>query len=246
MPLIWALLVGLGIVAAVVAGAAIVLLLMKARAAAISGLLSFATGTLLGAALLGLLPEAVEGMSTSAAGGVVLLGIAVFFVLERWVLWRHCHDVDCTMHTSAGYLILVGDALHNVVDGLALGAAFLADPWLGVAVGLAVFAHEVPQEVGDFALLLDGGLSASRALAYNLLSAATIFPGIVAGYLIAGAIEPAMPIILAVTAGGFLYVALADLVPHLHRREHPSTLSAQLLLLMAGVVVIAVAGQLGH
>jgi zinc and cadmium transporter len=162
------------------------------------------------------------------------------------VLWRHCHDGGCSIPTSAGYLLLVGDALHNAVDGLALGAAFLADPWLGLAVGLAVLAHEVPQEVGDFALLLDGGLSPARALAYNLLSATTIFPGVIVGYLLAAAVEPAMPIMLAITAGGFLYVALADLLPHLHQREHSATLGSQLLLLLAGVAVIEAAGHLGH
>jgi zinc and cadmium transporter len=230
--------------AGVVLGAGLVLALGPRRAALTPSLLAFAAGTLLGAALLALLPEAAAGLPLPTVSGLMLLAIVVFFLLERWLLWWHSHEGKRERHSVAGYLILVGDGLHNVVDGVALGAAFAASPALGVVVGVAMLAHEVPQEVGDFVLLLESGLSNARALVYNLATAAAVFPGVVAGYLLAEAVEPAMAVVLALAAGAFLYVALADLIPDLHRRGQQEMLRYQLGPLLAGIVLIWLLDQI--
>ena len=229
----------------VLVGAGLVPRLRRAWPAVVPALLAFAVGTLLGAAFLGLLPEATEGIGPRSAMALALLGVLLFFFLEKTLLWRHCHDPACPTHAAAGYLILVGDGLHNLVDGLVIGAAFVVDLRLGVMTGVAVLAHEVPQEVGDFALLLEAGLSPRRALVYNLLSAATIFPGVVVGNLLAGRVDVAAGAALALAAGGFLYVALADLVPVLHARLDRAAIRHQLLPLLIGVALIWAAGRLG-
>jgi zinc and cadmium transporter len=230
-------------VSAVLIGSGIVLRLQRISTTVIPALLAFASGTLLGAACFGLIPEAATTLSLDWVMRMVLVAIVGFFLLEKWVLFRHCHGPSCPVHAVAGYLILIGDGIHNAVDGLMLGATFAADPHLGVSVGIAILAHEVPQEVGDFALLTDGGLSPRRALAYNLLSAATVFPGVIVGYALVELVESAVGVALAIAAGGFFYVALADLVPDLHRRERAKTLQ-QLLPLLGGVIVIVLAGML--
>jgi zinc and cadmium transporter len=225
-------------------GAAAVTALTTVRHSLLHILVAFAAGTLLGAAFLGLMPEAVAERSPEAVGLLALAAVAAFFLLEKWVIWHHCHDEECDQHQVAGYLVLVGDGVHNVVDGVALGAAFVADPALGVTVGVAVLAHEIPQEIGDYALLLDGGLSRRRALAYNVLSASTIVPGVIVGYLLTEAIEQAVPVALALAMGAFLYVALADLIADLHRRGPPRAFGWQFTPMLAGVALIWLVGRL--
>lgn len=245
-------LITLAAVAAVLLSAAAVTALRAAHRAPLPPLLAFAAGTLLGAALLGLLPEAAERLSVATVGWATLLAIAAFLLLERWVLWRHSHDVGPGAEPDAGpagYLILVGDGVHNLVDGMLLGAALLAEPALGGMVAVAVLAHEVPQELGDYVVLLESGLPARRALAYNVLAALTVFPGVVLGALLAGAADSALGAMLAAAAGGFLYVALADLVPDLHRRRRPdrswlAVLRDQIAPLAAGVLLTWWAGRL--
>jgi len=162
------------------------------RALLLPRLVSFATGTLLGAALLGLLPHALESAGPGGAHGIglaLLVGILLFFVLEKFVLWRHCHDDPCEMHSpshevrdaASARMILAGDAFHNVLDGVLIAAAYLTAPKLGLVTALAVFAHEIPQEVGDLAILLHGGYSRGRALALNLLTSLTSIVGGVGG-----------------------------------------------------------------
>jgi zinc and cadmium transporter len=230
----------------VLVGAGLVLRLRQTWPGIVPALIAFAAGTLLGAAFLGLLPEATEGIGPQSAMPLALLGVLLFFFLEKTLLWRHCHDPNCAGHPTAGYLLLLGDGLHNFVDGLIIGAAFVVDLRLGVITGVAVLAHEIPQEVGDFALLLEGGLSPPRALAYNLLSAATIFPGVVLGSLLAGRVDVTAGVALAVAAGGFLYVALADLVPVLHARLDREAVRDQILPLLMGVALIWAVGWLGR
>ena len=156
----------------------------KVRERLVPFLVSYATGTLLGASLLGLLPEAIEQGGLLPSLGSVLAGLIAFFVLERFLIWRHCHhEGPCEVHGAAGQLILVGDALHNFVDGAVIAAAFMSSVPLGIATGIAVIAHELPQEVGDFAILLDNGFSPRRALTWNLVSGSTTIPGALLAYV---------------------------------------------------------------
>ena len=224
-----------------VAGAALLLLFPeRTRKTLLPCLLSYATGTLLGAAFLGMIPKGVEQAAPLPVTSTVLAGIVVFFVLEKIVVWRHCHDANCEVHGSAGPLILIGDAFHNFVDGFVIAAAFLTSIPLGIAASLAVIAHEVPQEVGDFAILLDNGYSRPRALMLNTLSSLPTLPGALLAYISLAATMKAVPYILAISAASFIYIAVADLVPSLHRQAGLLAGVRQLLLILAGIATIAV------
>jgi zinc and cadmium transporter len=212
-------------------------------------LVAFATGTLLGAAFLGLIPHALEGSGAGSAhrvGAVLLLGILSFFLLEKFVLWRHCHDDPCEMHSpsdatrdaASARLILVGDAIHNVIDGVLIAAAFMTDPRLGIVTAVAVFAHEIPQEVGDLAVLLNGGYSRRTALVLNLLVSLTSVAGAVLAFVWLQAALPALPYVVAFAAASFLYVAVADLIPGLHRRVDIRAGVEQLAFILGGVAVV--------
>lgn len=203
-------------------------------------LVSFAVGTLLGASLFNLLPEALETRPADAIMVVVVVGILTFFVLEKVVLWHHCHDGDdCSLNKRAASLIVIGDAVHTFVDGAVIAAATLVSPGLGVATTLAVAAHEIPQEMGDAAILLSAGYSRRAALGLNLASAVGGVLG--AGIMLAfGAMIPlVVPSVLAFAAGAFLYVAMADLIPSLHAGRFDAGSLRQLLLIVAGLATIA-------
>jgi zinc and cadmium transporter len=188
-----------------------------------------------------LLPEAIEQGELTPSLGTVLAGLVAFFVLERLLIWRHCHaEGPCEVHGTTGYLILVGDAMHNFVDGAVIAAAFMASIPLGVATGVAVIAHELPQEVGDFAILLENGFTRSRALKWNLISGSTTIPGALLAYVGLQQLPQFNATILALSAASFLYIGLADLVPGLHRRIGAETGFGQLFLILAGVGTILV------
>jgi zinc and cadmium transporter len=223
-----------------ICGAAVVLLAPESlRKRLLPCLLSYATGTLLGAAFLGMIPTALGLATPTLVSATVLAGLVMFFVLEKLVVWRHCHDEDCAEHGGAAPVILLGDAFHNLLDGVAIAAAFLTSVPLGIAASLAVIAHEVPQEVGDFAILLHSGYSKGRAFAYNLLSSAAALPGALLGYLYLDAARRLTPFFLAVSAASFIYVAMADLVPHLHRQVGLRSTAMQSALVLAGIATIA-------
>jgi zinc and cadmium transporter len=171
---------------------------------------------------------------------MVLVGMVLFFMLEKLVLWRHCHDSACEVHGRAAPLILIGDAFHNFVDGVVIAAAFLTSIPLGVAASLAVIAHEIPQEVGDFAILLDNGYGRTKAIVLNGLSAAATLPGAVVAYFWLGEMRAAVPYILAISAASFIYIAAADLIPGLHRQVTAAASLRQFLLLLAGIGTIAI------
>lgn len=240
---------GFGLLASVasVGLAALILLLPAAtRSALVTNLVSYAVGTLLGAAFLGLLPNALAGADHVPVLAAALGGILLFFVLEKLVLWRHCHTDECEIHgRPAAALILMGDSLHNFVDGVALAAAFRVSVPVGVAAGLALVAHEVPQELGDFAVLLEGGFSRARALAWNGLSSLMAPAGALLAYFSLESLRPALPFVLAVSAASFIYVATADLIPSLHRRARGAAGFAQFALVLAGVATIVLL-QRGH
>jgi zinc and cadmium transporter len=223
-----------------VAGAALMLLFPESiRRTLVPVLVSYATGTLLGAAFLGMIPAGLKQAPAPALMATVLAGMVLFFVLEKFVLWRHCHENECEVHSRAGSLILIGDAFHNFVDGVVIAAAFLTSIPLGITASFAVIAHEVPQEVGDFAILLDSGYGRARALLLNGLSSATTLPGAVLTYFWLGETRAAVPYILALSAASFIYIAAADLIPGLHKQVTAAASLRQLVLLLAGIGTIA-------
>ena len=223
-----------------ISGAALLLLFPQStRKTLLPCLLSYATGTLLGAAFLGMIPHGLQQATPVAISATVLAGIVLFFILEKLIIWRHCHDAKCEVHGTAGPLILIGDAFHNFVDGFVIAAAFLTSIPLGIAASLAVIAHEVPQEVGDFAILLDNGYSKTRALLLNMLSSLATLPGALIAYFFLGATREAVPFILALSAASFIYIAIADLVPILHRQTGLTATLRQLGLMLAGIGTIA-------
>ncbi len=245
---------GSGALSALIAGG-FLLLPAKRRNALLPHLVSFATGALLGAALLALLPHALEsGGGTHGIGIALAGGIIAFFVLEKMVLWRHCHVDHCEAHgpedrhrdKASATLILWGDAFHNVLDGVLIAAAFLTDRHLGIVTTIAVFAHEIPQEVGDLAILLNGGMSRRRALVLNVaVSLASVAGAVIAWFLLARALEW-LPYALAIAAASFLYVAVADLIPGLHRRVDARTSVQQVLLIALGILVVGFSHGFAH
>lgn len=227
--------------AGAMAGAALLLAFPETmRKRLLPCLLSYATGTLLGAAFLGMLPKGLAQAPALTITGTVLAGIVLFFILEKLILWRHCHDAGCEAHgQQGGSLILVGDAFHNFVDGVVIAAAFLTSPALGVATALAVIAHEIPQELGDFAILLASGMSKLKAFIYNLISSLATLPGVLVGWFWLAEARQAIPYVLALSAASFIYIAVADLVPGLHKRVGLRAAASQTLLLLAGIGTIA-------
>lgn len=229
----------LGSVGAISLASAYLLAPEKIRQGVVPSLISYATGTLLGAAFLGLLPHAVSQAQPTPVLAVVLAGIVGFFVLEKIVVWRHCHDANCEKHGRAGPLILVGDAFHNFVDGVAIAAAFFASIPVGIATGLAVLAHELPQEVGDFAILLESGYTRRQAILYNILSGLSTFPGALLAYFFLTATQRLTPYVMAISAASFIYIAIADLIPSLHQRSEWKQAICQFIFILAGIGTIA-------
>ena len=203
-------------------------------------LISYAVGTLLGVSLLALLPEALEHVPAATALGTLLAGVLVFFLLEKLVLWRHCHDSqECEVHTSsAASLVIVGDAFHTFVDGAVIAAAVVTSVPLGVTTALAVAAHEIPQEVGDVAILLRAGYSRTGAFTVNLMSAAGGIVGALGMLFASQWLPDLLPYVLSFAAGSFLYVAMSDLIPDLHRGGLEGGPLRQLLLIGAGIFTI--------
>ncbi len=199
-------------------------------------LVAFAAGGLLGGAFFHLLPESLTDANPSGIQHV-LFGIIVFFVIEKLFHWRHCHQDHCEVHTFT-YLNLIGDGIHNFIDGMIIAAAFVSDPRLGLVTTLAVAAHEIPQEIGDFAVLVYGGFSRTRALVYNLLTALTAVIGAVIAYVTFGQVLWLRAFLIPFTAGGFIYIALVDLIPELHRRTKGGKLMVQMTFLALGLVIM--------
>jgi zinc and cadmium transporter len=234
---------------AVSVGLAAVSLLL--RATWVPMLVSFAIGALLGAAFLEVIPHAFARGEPHQAASAILGGIFGFFVLEKLLLWRHCHTENCEVHDPhekgsaahdqgrSGMLIIVGDTIHNFVDGLLIAAAFLQSTELGVIAAVAIIAHEIPQEVGDFLILLHSGYTRAKALAMNLLSSlATVLGGLI-GYFALRAVAGWEATLLGVVGASMIYVAVADLIPGLHRRPELRDTAFQALLIALGIGAIA-------
>jgi zinc and cadmium transporter len=238
----------LGSVLSLAAGAGYLLLPARLREHTVAHLISFATGTLLGAAFMNLLPEALEQRRGEGIDGVmitVLVGIFVFFVLEKGLIWRHGHHVDGHGHAlhgvhSAGPLVLVGDTFHNFLDGVLLTAVFVSDFELGVITGLAMLTHEIPQELGDFAIMLRSGFSRLRTFVWNGVASLAMVAGALLAWWQLDALRPWLPHVIAFTAASFIYIAVADLIPSLHRGVTPRETLSQGLLIVAGMLTIGV------
>jgi zinc and cadmium transporter len=183
--------------------------------------ISFSAGALLGGAFFHLLPEAIEEFGeVDKIFPYALIGICLFFILERVLRWHHCHQVGCDTHIHLGYLNLIGDGVHNMIDGLIIISAFSVSPSLGIPVVLSVALHEIPQEIGDFGVLLYSGFKKKKALLYNFLSALTVIIGVVIGYFLLERVENMNMFLLPFAAGGFIYIAASDLIPELHREKN--------------------------
>jgi zinc and cadmium transporter len=207
----------------------------RLRVQLVPWLVSYAVGTLLGVALLVLLPEALEHLSAKAVLGSLLAGIMLFFLLEKLVLWRHCHTHDCEAHGMAAPMVIIGDAFHNFLDGVIIGTAVRTSIPLGVSTALAVATHEIPQEIGDMAILLHAGYSRRKALVLNLVSGVSAVLGALVAVLALEWVPQITQYVLSVAAAGFLYIAMADLIPDLHRGRIDSTTLRQLALALAGI-----------
>lgn len=243
----------LGGVLSVLAAAAFA---FNANAARVPILISYAVGALLGAVFLEILPHAF-GMADSVeqVAATILFGILLFFVLEKLVLWRHCHMEECEAHDPhavqhdhgrSGLMIMIGDTFHNFVDGVLIAAAFLANTELGIVTALAIVAHEVPQEVGDFVILLHSGYSKRQAMLLNMLSSAAMIVGGVLAYYALQTMQQWIPTMLGLAAASMLYVSVADLMPGLHRRPEIQATIQQVILIALGVSTIWLVGVLAH
>lgn len=265
----------LGGVLSVLAAAVYLLINDKYQKKLLPHAVSFAIGALLGAALLALLPHALlvdKNIDFHDIGLTLLIGLLSFFLLEKMVLWRHCHSNHCEVHSpsninktsevhspgvvnttseaddpehshhhekdASGTLIIIGDAVHNLVDGVLIAAAFMTDVDLGIVTALAVTAHEIPQEIGDFAILLHSGFNRSSALFFNVLASLTTLVGGVIAYYSLQSMQHALPYILAIAASSFIYIAVADLIPGLHKKTALKETLQQMSLIILGVVTI--------
>lgn len=257
----------LGGILSVLAASVFLLLSDNMQARVLPHGVSFATGALLAVAFWGLIPHAFEEVGPTqvqSLSGSIMLGLLLFFILEKLLIWRHCHSASCEAHVdieehshhghshahgshkSAGTVIIIGDGIHNFVDGVLIAAAFLTDVKLGMVTSLAVAAHEIPQEVGDFAILLHSGYAKKKALLYNVLaSLTTVIGGVLAYYSLEG-LHDSLPYFLAMASSSFIYIAVADLIPTLHKKTDVKTSLQQIALILAGVVLIVSLHGVAH
>ncbi len=216
----------------------------NARRRLVPGLVSYAVGALLGVALLQLLPEALTLLKPAAVFGTLLAGILVFFILEKLVLIHHCHTDECQVHGATAALVIIGDAFHNFIDGAIICAAVLTSVPLGINTAIAVAAHEIPQEVGDVAILLAAGYSRRRALLLNVVSGGSGIVGALVAFVAVQMIPSIRPFVLAFSSASLLYIAMSDLIPDLHRGQIDVNALRQVLLLGAGIGTIVVCERL--
>lgn len=222
-------------------GAATLLVSERVLKYILLALVGLSAGALIGGAFLHLLPEAIAETAGSGIVNVfqaVIVGFVVFFIMEK-LLWRHCHEKSCPIHTFA-YLNLVGDGVHNFIDGLIIAAGFLASPQLGLVTVLAVAAHEIPQELGDFGVIVYGGLKPRKALLLNFITALTAVAGGIIGYYFLHLVEPVIVFVLPFAAGGFLYIAAADLIPELHKESDQVKTALSFVTFLVGIILMLV------
>ncbi|MBL78902.1 MAG: ZIP zinc transporter [Nitrosomonadaceae bacterium] len=237
------------------------MLTLKTRTSWVQMLISYAIGALLGAAFLNALPEALELSNNPARiSAIVLFGILIFFILEKLVIWRHCHFVECEVHDPAhsintnntinthdsgrsGMMIMLGDTFHNFVDGILIAAAFIVDVQLGIVTSIAIIAHEIPQEAGNFLILLNSGYTRQKALLFNLLSSVATLVGGMMAYFMLQDMNHLIPPLLGLATASMIYVAMSDLIPGLHKRPEIGATVQQVMLIILGIGSIWLAGS---
>lgn len=200
-------------------------------------LIALSAGALMGGAFLHLLPEAVELIEGDTPYIFILISFVLFFLVEKVLHWRHCHDGDCKIHTF-GYMNLFGDSIHNFIDGLIIASTFLIDYKLGFITTLAIALHEIPQEIGDFGVLIHAGFEKKKALIINYLISLSIILGGIAGYFINSSIDGIISYLLPFAAGGFLYIAATDLVPEIRKHENIKRSIISILIFIFGVLIM--------
>jgi zinc and cadmium transporter len=206
-------------------------------------LIAFSAGGLVGGAFLHLLPEALEQSASQNVFIWAILGFILFFVLERYLHWRHCHKGLCEVHAFT-YLNLIGDSIHNFSDGLVIGSSFIVDVNFGIITTLVIIFHEIPQEIGDFAVLLYGGLHKFKALSYNFISALACVAGAACGFYLSQRIAAFFSVILPFIAGGFIYIAACDLIPELHKKPDLKSSAYSMSAFICGILFILLARML--
>jgi len=228
----------IGSVGMIFGAGAFLLFKKKVQMKLIPCLIAYATGTLLAAALLVMIPNAISQSEPSLIMSVILGGIIFFFLLEKTIIWRHCHNEECKFHDAAGPIILIGDLFHNLIDGIVIAAGFLISIPIGIIISLSVAAHEIAQEIGDFAILLESGFSKRKSFLLNMLSSSTTIPAAVISYYILDIVRMIIPLILAISAASFIYIALSDLIPDLHRKTGIRYNLRQIFLIFVGIGTI--------
>ncbi|MFX1390850.1 MAG: ZIP family metal transporter [Promethearchaeota archaeon] len=236
----------LGSIGAISAAGSFMFLNDKSQKSLIPILIAFATGVLLTVAFLGLIPEAIEAIQPYLIMPFILGGIIFFFLLEKIIIWRNCRDNTCEVHSHAsGPIILLGDALHNLTDGVVITASFLSGLNLGIVAGLTIIFHELAQETGDFGILLHSGYSKKKAFVYNIISSSTTIPASIISYFILEQIKFIVPFLLAISAASFIYIALSDLTPDLHHHTDFKYLLRQLAAIVVGIILMTILLSIG-
>ncbi|OGZ84912.1 MAG: hypothetical protein A2401_00100 [Candidatus Staskawiczbacteria bacterium RIFOXYC1_FULL_38_18] len=198
---------------------------------------ALSVGGLMGGAFFHLLPEAVERFDGTLAFALALAGFFLFLIIEKVIHWRHCHEGDCPVHAFA-YMNLIGDGIHNFIDGLIIAAGYIVNPGVGFAATAAVFLHEIPQEIGDFGVLLYGGFSKKKALFFNFLTAVTAVLGGIMGFYFLSFTQNISQFLLAFAAGGFIYIAATDLIPELGKERNIKKSILNLAVIFFGIVIM--------
>lgn len=201
-------------------------------------MVGLATGALLGDAFLHLIPEAVEMVNPNEVGMWAIGGIMIFFILEKFLKWRHCHDVDCHEESQLAWMSLAADSIHNLIDGLIIGSSFMVSIPLGIGTSLAVLMHEIPQEIGDLAILVHSGLTLKKATMMNFSSAFFSLLGVILVWIVGSKVN-IYGQLMGLTAGGFVYLAASDLIPELHRHQSKNRDSFwQLITVTLGIAIM--------
>ncbi len=204
----------------------------------LSALVAFSAGALIAGAFFHIMPESLEeGVEPMHLFMIVIFGFAVFFIFEKFLFWHHCHKGECDVHPYT-YLILFGDGIHNFIDGLIIAASFLVDTGFGIVTTFMIISHELPQELGDFAVLVHGGMKTGKALVYNFISQLTAVLGGIVGFFIGTSVQEFVPFILPFAAGSFIYIGASDLVPQLHNEKSLKKSLVSFALFIVGVLLM--------